>query len=481
MDASQYSVNKRRVCFFAGHGVSDIRSEPSASASGEDRARRTVLQTAEALGFDCMPAPIASDGAYSNPLMRERILMADRVIVDLTAAGPAVALDIGVRLGVPIGRTVLLHSTADENLLPGGVYAEKILSYSPDATGQQFERWKRRLEFDLRRSLIDSEDERMSEKNILVNLSDPSGGGVPHRKVDQFIESMADGGEYGRRVAMLLGQTDDDGEAIAQMQLLERELIDNDRLPDRGYSALLAIYLGYRERKAYRQIAQLFARMPIELQQNPVAIEQGALALNRISEEEGRNGNDEEAMALRRVAADNLKAIPRDYWTSETFSILGRIHKTGYEATASKDPTLSDLLLDNAITAYEDGFRDDPRDSYPGINAVTMRLVRGAPEDLKRAQELALIVEFAVTRRPPPSHGMERYWHAATLLELATAQHNWDKAHERLAQLLDVACESWMRETTIKNMQLQKGAFDSDAAEFLDGIVAELKTPSRRR
>lgn len=481
MDASQYSVNKRRVCFFAGHGVADIRSDPPANATDADRSRRMVLHTAEALGFDCMPASIGDDGAYTDPLMRERILMADRVIVDLTAAGPAVALDIGVRLGVPIGRTVLLHSTADENLLPGGVYAEKILSYSPEAKGQQFERWKRRLEYDLRRSLIDGEDERMSEKNILVNLSDPSGGGVPHRKVDQFIESMADGGEFGRRVATLLGQTDDDGEAIAQMQLLERELIGNDRLPDRGYSALLAIYLGYRERKAYRQIAHLFARMPIELQQNPVAIEQGALALNRISEEEGRDGNDEEAMSLRRVAADNLKAIPREYWTSETHSILGRIHKTGYEATSQKDPTLSELLLDNAITAYEDGFRDDPRDSYPGINAITMRLVRGTPDDLCRAQELALIVEFAVTRRPPPGHGMERYWHAATLLELATAQRNWDKAHERLAQLLGVACESWMRETTIKNMQLQKGAFDDGDSEYLDGIIADLKTAPKRR
>jgi hypothetical protein len=480
VDASQYTVNKRRVCFFAGHGVAGVRSDPP-DTSDQHRIRQAVLKTIEALGFDCMLAPIGDDGAYTDPLMRERILMADRVVVDLTAAGPAVALDIGVRLGVPIGRTTLLRSTEGESLLPGGVYEEKIIAYTPDADNVQFARWTRRLEFDLRRSLVESEDERMSEKNILVNLSDPSGGGLPHRKVDQFIESMADGGDYGRRVATLLEELNDDGEAIAQMQLLERELIGNDRLPDRGYSALLAIYLGYRERKAYRQIAHLFARMPIELQQNPVAIEQGALALNRISEEEDRDGNHEPAMALRRVAADNLKAIPQEYWTSETYSILGRIHKTGYDATADNDATLSDLLLDNAITAYEDGFRDDPRDSYPGINAITMRLVRGTPADLQKAQELALIVEFAVTRRAPPSQGMERYWHAATLLELATAQRNWDKADERLAQLLDVVCESWMRETTINNMKLQRSAFAGNDAARLDEIVVSLKTPPKRR
>ena len=481
VDASRYSVNRRRVCFFAGRGVDGISRAAPAQGEDLDRARRAVVETVEALGFNCMPAPVGEDGAYTDPLMRERILMADRVVVDLTAAGPAVALDIGVRLGVPIGRTVLVRSTAEESLLPGGVYEEMIISYAPDANDVQFERWKRRLEFDLRRSLVEGEDERLSEKNILVNLSDPSGGGVPHRKVDQFIESMADGGEYGRRVAAILEQLNDDGEAIAQMQLLERELIGNDKLPDRGYSALLAIYLGYRERKAYRQIAQLFARLPIELQQNPVAIEQGALALNRISEEEDRDGNHETAMALRRVAADNLKAIPQEYWTSETYSILGRIHKTGYEATAERDPTLSELLLDNAITAYEDGFRDDPRDSYPGINAVTMRLVRGAPEDLRRAQELALIVEFTVTRRPPPAQGMERYWHAATLLELATAQRNWNKARERMSQLVDVTCEAWMRETTIKNMQLQKSAFGGDDATQLDDIIRHLKKPPKRR
>lgn len=483
MDPNRYSVNRRRVCFFAGRGVSDCRSGEADEQDAAARARREVLRTVESLGFECIPAPIGQDGAYADRLMRERILMADRVIIDLTGAGPAVAIDIGVRLGVPIGRTVLLRMTEEESLLPGGVYEEKIISYSLDADKARHTRWQRRLQFELHRSLIEAVDDRLSEKNILVNLSDPSGGGMPHRKVDQFIESMADGGEYGRRVAAILNETDEDDAAIAQMESLERELIGRSRLPDRGYSALLAIYLGYRERKAYRQIAELFARLPIEVQQNPVAVEQGALALNRMSEEEDRDGRHDLALALRRVASDNLKAIPPEYWTSETYSILGRIHKTGYEVAVARDPTLASLLLDQAITAYEDGFRDDPRDSYPGINAVTMHLVRGAPEDLKRAQDLALIVEFTVTRRPPPGRGMERYWHAATLLELATAQRNWDKAGERLDQLLEVTCESWMRETTIKNMMLQKRAFgdDSRAHSRLDDVIDRLKAAPPRR
>lgn len=476
-------MSKRRVCFFAGQGIDAIRSIDEGSATPSDRMRLSVIKTLDALGFDCLPASVGADGAYTDPLMRERILIADRVVLDLTGAGSAVALDIGVRLGVPIGRTVLIGSTAEESLLPGGVYKEHIVSYKPDADRAEFKRWQAQLEFDLRRSLINGEDEPASEKNILVNLSDPTGGGIPHRKVDQFIESMADGGEFGRRVAALLADLDDDGEAIAQMELLERELISNTELPDRGYSALLAIYLGYRERKAYRHIANLFSRMPIELQQNPVTIEQGALAINRMSEEEDRENNHDLAMALRRVAADNLRAIPQEYWTSETYSILGRIHKSGYEATATHDPALADILLDSAITAYEDGFRDDPRDSYPGINAVTMRLVRGTEEDLVTARNLSLIVEFAVTRRPPPPGGMERYWQNATLLELATAQRDWGKANGRLENVLEVPCEEWMRETTINNMHFQKNAFSGDekAQDALSGIVSRLKEPPRKR
>ena len=478
-DPGKFAVNRRRVCFFAGLNTPEGDTEHSHIRT----AREAVVKTLNDIGFDCLSADIDVDGAYMNPLMRERILMADRVVADLTGAGPAVALDIGVRLGVPIGRTVLLGATNSESLLPAGVYEDNIIAYAPDTSEAEFRRWTARLEYDLRRSLIEGEDEPASEKNILVNLSDPSGGGIPHRKVDQFVESMADGGEYGRRVARLLADSGGDADAIEQMEQLERELIGNAALPDRGYSALLAVYLGYRERKAYRQIADLFSRMPIDLQQNPVSIEQGSLAINRMSEEEDRDGNHDLAMALRRVAADNLKAIPREYWTSETWSILGRIHKSGFEATVERDAALAQILLDSAINAYEDGFRDDPRDSYPGINAVTLRLVRGSEEDLSHARQLSFIVEFAVTRTPAPSLGMERYWRAATLLELATAQRDWEKAEDRLADLLQVPCEDWMRETTIKNMELQKNAFadDTAAAKALSDIARRLKDEPRPR
>ncbi len=114
-----------------------------------------------------------------------------------------------------------------------------------------------------------------------------------------------------------------------------------------------------------------------------MAQEQLALAHNRIAEKLAGPDADER----RREALGALDAIPKEKWTSETYGILGRIHKGHADAEvkaagndASRQVQVRSALT-AAIKAYEAGFRADPRDYYPGVNAVTLRILRNLPED----------------------------------------------------------------------------------------------------
>ena len=53
-------------------------------------------------------------------------------------------------------------------------------------------------------------------------------------------------------------------------------------------------------------------------------------------------------------------------------------------------------MLEKAIDEYEQGFRADLRDYYPGLNAVTLRLARGTKEDLEAFPSLISVVRYSI-------------------------------------------------------------------------------------
>src|SRR5581483_7486132 len=118
--------------------------------------------------------------------------------------------------------------------------------------------------------------------------------------------------------------------------------------------------------------------------------------------------------------------------------------------------------LSASIKAYEDGLRSDPRDYFPGINAVTMRILRNGPGDEAALAELVPVVRFSVGRAPAPQRPDEEYYQTATKLELAAAARDWPSAQQLLEQLLAVDVASWMHETTADNLRRQARARASE-------------------
>jgi hypothetical protein len=227
-------------------------------------------------------------------------------------------------------------------------------------------------------------------------------------------------------------------------------------------------------------MVSLFGRFPKELKQTAVALEQYALALNRLAEADAKAGKQDEAEVLRKHAIAALNEIPEASVTSETYGIRGRIFKSWHDAILAaaydKDDPRAEAMLQRAIDTYEQGLRTDLRDYYPGVNAVTLRLLRRTEEDRVALRTLIPVVRFSVAAAPTPKNSEERYWQTATKLELATADRDWKAAHQYLIELLGIDVAGWFRETTAANLDRQQKAFrdDANAVNEIQKVVAAL-------
>jgi hypothetical protein len=135
--------------------------------------------------------------------------------------------------------------------------------------------------------------------------------------------------------------------------------------------------------------------------------------------------------------------------------------------------------LDQAIEAYTKGFEADPRDYFPGVNAITLLIVRG---DRKGAERLMPLVNFAVARRGGAASS--DYWDLATVLELAVLGKDWQSATGVLSKVLAGAKAEWMAKTTRDNLLFIQQAYEARAesspelaeiVRYLEARMAELK------
>ena len=124
----------------------------------------------------------------------------------------------------------------------------------------------------------------------------------------------------------------------------------------------------------------------------------------------------------------------------------------------------------------------DPRDYYPGINAVTLLWEKAnmdsvppeaRDEAMKEVERLTPAVSFAVARRGGATSS--DYWDLATVLELAAISGDWEMAESVCGRALLQAKAAWMLETTIANLEMiRELRRRTGETPQLDGIMAEL-------
>ncbi|MEJ2452870.1 MAG: TRAFs-binding domain-containing protein [Candidatus Thiodiazotropha sp.] len=441
-----------------------------------DAIYRVMADAITSAGLEAIRADFESGGGFIHGAMFERLLLAEYVIADLTFANPNVAYEVGVRHGASSGATILVCAQGEMlSGLPFDFAPFRVLPYNLGNDGRLSDEVADQLKTDLESRLHLARTGQLPVDNPIMQVTEfVPAARIDHQKTDTFLHRMRYASEVGERVSDALQSTED---PVAQLQSIENEILAGPDTVVQLHTALMAVYLGYRERKAYGEMVSLYGRLPSELKNKPVTKEQLALAYNRLAEQSAKQGDDTQAQRYRRKALDAVESIPDDQRTSETFGIIGRVYKGHYDAERrAGNATKAEAMLRKAIESYEAGVRDDPRDYYPGVNAVTLRLVRGTTEDLDFLQGFIPVVRFAVERAPVSDDSMEQYWQIATRLELATAARDWDAARDFLVDLLVIDAHGWMRETTVGNLEIQKAAFHDDpvAVERLNATIEEL-------
>ncbi len=151
--------------------------------------------------------------------------------------------------------------------------------------------------------------------------------------------------------------------------------------------------------------------------------------------------------------------------SAETYGLLGRVYKDRFNASKEDSPARTGYL-DKAINAYTKGFEAEPMDYYPGVNAITLLVLKNDPASRTEIDRLLPLVTFAVLRQG----GAESndYWTLATVLELSLVGGDRMLAGKVLPRLLATDAKKWMFKTTLGNLDLILGQqTDQDYKNFM--------------
>jgi hypothetical protein len=445
-----------------------------------DRVYRAICDGVEAAGLECVRADFEKSGGLIQRPMFERLLVAEFVVADLTLANPNVLYEVGVRHGATARSTLLLCAGDFAKTLPFDVAPLRALPYDLTPKGSLGKKAAADLTATVRDRLRRMrKGELPSDNPILQVTAWRPAGALDHQKTDAFIGRMSRVTEVGKEVADALAafraKAIDAAAARAQLDAIAGRVASDDAI-EQLHSTLVSLFLGYREISAWDAMTALYDKLPRELQQTPMAREQLALAQNRLAEQAEKRKDAKAAAGYRSQALRTVEQIPAASRSSETWGIVGRIYKGWATAESARDAKKSAEYRKRAIESYETGFRADPRDYYPGVNAVTLRLERNEPADREALAALVPVVRFSVDRAPEPIDDMERYWQTATKLELDCAARDWPAAEPRVQALRAIPAAPWMHDTTRENLERQRAVLaDAGDVAAIEGVIAALK------
>ena len=426
-----------------------IKSDPTGTTINFDRVYADLIEPAiRTAGLDPIRANNEMVGGIIHKPMFERLVLCEYAVADLTMANANVYYELGVRHAVRPWSTVLLYAGATR--MPFDVALLRALPYKLSKEGLPTE-----VEADsklLIKWLLEAREAKTkvgsATDSPLFQLlegfpdsyrMDPTGQ-IAHAKTDIFREQVAYSETIKDQLAKARGLAKSDRargrQAIADIQAGLGKLADVET------GIIIDLFLSYRAVMAWDEMIALVGEMPKELKETVLVQEQLGLALNRA-------GRGEEA---ERVLTS---LIERRGPSSETYGILGRVYKDRWEtALRQGDSILAEGFLEQAIDAYRRGFEADWRDAYPGVNAVTLMVLKQPPDPER--ERLLPLVAYATERRI--AAGKPDYWDYATLLELAVQARDEKRAQDAFRKAVALFREKWELETTARNLRLIREA-----------------------
>jgi len=425
-----------------------------------DQIYETGIKPAiEAAGLEPVRGDQERTGGIIHVPMFGRLLLSDFVIADLTLSNPNVFYELGIRHTARPFTTVPVFAAIHP--IPFDVALVRAIPYTL-VDGKLADEGAAALKAALGTRLDEAIRGAATQDSPIYQLI-PSFPQVqlPHEITEIFQDQVRHSDEFRKLLADARAKASDK-ERTAALREIRDSLGD---LRATQSTALVDLMLSFRDVSAWDDMVKLTEQFPDGLKSNVLVRQQRALALNR----RNQPGDREEAQAILEKLVKEKGADP------ETLGILGRLHKDRYAELNKAGDLMASAALDDAIEAYTKGFESDPRDYYPGVNAVNLLVQKGDAEALKEADRLVPMVSFAVARRGGASSS--DYWDLATVLELSSIGGDWTLATRVLPKVLAAGKASWMIETTMKNLNLLKAAREREgqAPAQLDQMLGYLQ------
>jgi len=390
--------------------------------------RELIAPSIQAAGMQPIRADEERTGGIIHKPMYERLILCEYAVADLTTANANVYYELGIRHAVRPASTVLIF--ASDTRLPFDVGPLRGMPYGLGAGGTPA---NATADVQSLTALLDAARENATDSPLFQLLDGLTPLDVSHLKTDVFRDRV----DYSASVKDRLADARDTGaDAVAAVA---RELGDPR---DLEAGIVVDLLLSYRAVSGWAQMIALVESADEPLARSVLVREQYALALNR-------QGEGERAERV-------LTELIADHGASgETMGMLGRVYKDRWEAARNAGQgLLARGLLKKAIDAYLQGFESDWRDTYAGVNAVTLMELTDPPDP--RRTHVIPVVDYSVRRKL--ASGEAVYWDHATLLELAVLAGHMDAASDALADALAAVSERWEPETTARNVRLIREA-----------------------
>jgi hypothetical protein len=391
--------------------------------------------------------PIRADeekvGGIIHKPMFERLILCEYAVVDLTTANPNVFYELGVRHAARPYSTVLLYAEGRKQL-PFDIAPLRAIPYKLDSSGKPDQQANDKAKEILKRRLIEAQNPNTDSPIFQLVEGFPD---IQHIKTDIFRERVKYSEELKKQLAQIRRE-----KTIGDLKNFVVSLKD---IKNQEAGVIVDIFLSYRalakKKEDWEEMAEFVILMPEPLSSTTLVQEQYAFALNRA-------GHSKEAEKIL------LSLIEKKGPSSETYGLLGRVYKDQWEKEYKKEGKEtddeddefhpSDAYLDQAIDAYLKGFETDWRDTYPGINAVTLMEIKKDPDP--RRMDLIPVVKYSVQRKI--AKGNPDYWDYAILLELAILAKDKEASFNFLAKALTHLREGWEGETTLRNLSIIREA-----------------------
>lgn len=365
----------------------------------------------------------ASDGIIHRTML-ERLVLCDYALADLTTANANVFYELGVRHAAKPKTTVLIFAQ-DLERLPFDVMPLRAMPYKIGKNGRPAKVSSARdaLEAKIRAAKVERDFD-----SPVYQLLDGYPNIAPH--ASKHIRDIIDQEEmYTKSIVGSIPK------GIDKLKEVEENI---ERHSAWSICILRCMATALRSLSAWGEIVSLFERADVAFQRDTPLRELYALALNRLRRSD--------------IAEQVLTTLHSERGaTSESLGLLGRIYKDRWlAATQEKGSTLALSYLERAIDVYVAGFDADPRDFYPGVNALTLMSCLGRPDT--RYRKLLPAVLYSAERKLQQGH--DDYWINATMLELSMLSSDLDSARIYLRKAISCHSEGWQLITTERNLRL---------------------------